>query len=59
MSFDNVLIYGRRLILLFRREHTLYHLQISNELDSVVIPKFCMSPHGKTKLTKEYINPAT
>ena len=50
IPFDNLLIYGQCLLLL---EHTQYHLQIPNELDSVVIPMCCMLRQGKTKLTEE------
>ena len=53
MPFDNLLKYGQCLLLLFRREHTEYHLQTPNELDSVVMPMCCMLPQGKTRLVKE------
>ena len=52
--FDNLLIYGQSLILLFRREYTQYNLQTPNELDSAVMPKFRIFPQGKTKLTKGF-----
>ena len=38
MPFDNLLIYGQRLLLLFHRECTQYHLQTPNKLNSVVMP---------------------
>ena len=53
MLFDNLLIYGQRLLLLFRREHNQYQLQTPNELDSVAMPMCCMLSQGKKRLTEE------
>ena len=49
IPFDNLLILGQHLLLLFCREYTQYHLQTPKKLDSVVMPMCCMLPSMRTK----------
>ena len=56
MPFDNLQVYGKRLILLFRIEHIQYHLQTPNELDSVVMPKFSRFTQGKKNLLQRVMS---